>query len=574
MSIEIHVLFRGKLPNKTTLSRAMTDLGFPFTIRAGSLERQRGFMAMRLRGEESGVEFDVWNDQAAVQEIAGEHFQPGFERSANFRWGGAEDEMLAANCAAAALARLVNGIVITEYEEKPLSPDEAIALARKELTSVLKPEATKRRGTRPADIRHYLKPLLKQRSDLVLIGRMLVIRPIRHILRGVFFDRTSDKYRFKIRPYLKLLGGPYFDGFDFVRGACEVWQPHFEPLLMDLLQQEIFAPFGTITTLEELAAAWPDDGHDGHNESMRVMALVLAGARERAESYVREVESSKDPDNTHWRNWARSQRDLLGRDLQEMCRECHAAEAEAVKELKLERVWEPSPFPVEVSAAERGSRTAEPLFVTKPWAAPPPDLLSDLPRVAGEVKFAKDWILRGIDWTLRGRNDPVLVAALTRGQAEERYRNSEDYVLAARLAGGSLLLIRWNGTDRLDPSRVDHPNPDSGVYAGGFHLWWSGSDLVAKVMSFPNRDDGMIEPGWVKIDERATWQRVWACYLDWDKSELTVVDHRGGETTETRILTSDEIAKYRISRPAFGQFDALVRTLQALLRSAGYGELA
>jgi len=61
---------------------------------------------------------------------------------------------------------------------------------------------------------------------LVLIGRMLIIRPIRHILRGVFFDRTSDKYRFKIRPYLKLLGGPYFDGFDFVRGACEVWQPH------------------------------------------------------------------------------------------------------------------------------------------------------------------------------------------------------------------------------------------------------------------------------------------------------------------------------------------------------------
>lgn len=574
MSIEMHVLFRGKLPDKTALSRAMADLGFPFTIRAGSLERQRGFMPMRLRREESGVEFDVWNNRATVEEIGGHDIDPSFDRSANFRWGGAEDEMLAGNCAAAALAKLVNGVVITEYDEKPLSPDEAIALARKELNSVLKPEATKRRGTRPVDIRHYLKPLLKQRPDLVLIGRMLVIRPVRHILRGVFFDRTSDKYSFQIRPRLTLLAGAYFNGFDFVRGACQVWQPHFEPLLMDLLQQEIFAPFGTITTheeLEEFAAGWPDDGH---NESLRVMALILAGARERAESYVRQVESSKDPDNTHWRNWARSQRDLLGRDIQDVCRECHAAEAKAVKELKLERIWEPSPFPVEVSAAERDRRTAEPLFVTKPWVAPPPDLLSDLPRVAGEVQFAKNWMLRGIDRTLRGRNDPVLVAALTRQQAEERYRIREDYVAAARLAGGSLLLIRWNGTDRLDPSRADHPNPAPGAYASGFYLWWYGSGLVAKVMSFLDRDDGMIEPAWIDIDERATWERVWYCHLYWDKSELTVVDHRGGKTSDTRILPRDEMAKYRFSRPAFGEFDGIVRTIQTLLRDSGYGEFA
>ena len=370
---------------------------------------------------------------------------------------------------------------------------------------------------------------------------------------------------------LKLLGGPYFKGFDFVRGACQVWQPHFEPLLMDLLQQDVFAPFGTITTHEELAATWPDDGD---NESIRMMALILSGARERAESYVRQVESSKDPDNRYWHDWARSQRDLLGRDIQEVCRECHAAEAKAVKALKLERVWEPSPFPAEVTPAERHSRTAEPLFVTKPWAAPPPDLLPDLPRAPGDVQFAKDWMLRGIDWTLRGRNDPVLVAALTREQAEERYRLSEDYVLAARLAGGSLLLIRWHGKDCLDPWRADHPNPDPSVYAGGFHLWWYGSYLVAKVMSFQNHDDGTIEPSWINIDERATWQRVWACYLDWDKSELTVVDHRGGENREARILPGDEIAKYRLLRPAFGEFDALVRTIQALLRSAGYGEFA
>src|ERR1700730_9692992 len=110
MSMEINVFFQGKLPDKKALSRAMADLGFPLTITAGSLERQRGFMPMRLGREEIGIEFDVFDGRAAVEEAGGKDINPAFERSANFRWGGDEDEMLAGLCAAAALAKLVNGM--------------------------------------------------------------------------------------------------------------------------------------------------------------------------------------------------------------------------------------------------------------------------------------------------------------------------------------------------------------------------------------------------------------------------------------------------------------------------------
>src|SRR6266536_925542 len=117
MSMEINVFFHGKLPDKRTLSRAMAELGFPLTIKAGSLERQSGFMPMRLRREETGVEFDVFEGRAAVEELvadieelAGSDIDPSFERSANFRWGGDEDEMLAGLCAAAAFAKLVDGV--------------------------------------------------------------------------------------------------------------------------------------------------------------------------------------------------------------------------------------------------------------------------------------------------------------------------------------------------------------------------------------------------------------------------------------------------------------------------------
>ncbi len=73
MSTETHVFFRGKLPTKVALSRAMKELGFPLPIKpaTGSLEQQSGFMPMTLRREETGVEFDVFDDRSAVEEYAG-----------------------------------------------------------------------------------------------------------------------------------------------------------------------------------------------------------------------------------------------------------------------------------------------------------------------------------------------------------------------------------------------------------------------------------------------------------------------------------------------------------------------
>jgi hypothetical protein len=78
MANEMHVLFRGPLPKKAALARALRDLGFPVTIPkpAGSLERQKGFLPMRLYREESGVEFDTFEGRDAVEE----NRRPAFRR--------------------------------------------------------------------------------------------------------------------------------------------------------------------------------------------------------------------------------------------------------------------------------------------------------------------------------------------------------------------------------------------------------------------------------------------------------------------------------------------------------------
>src|SRR3979411_2338598 len=111
MSTETHVFFRGKLPSKAALMRAMKELGFPFALEpaTGSLERQRGFMPMTLRREETGVEFDAYDDHAAVEEFATEGVDASFERRASFRWGGDFQEAGAGLCAGTWRAHHVSG---------------------------------------------------------------------------------------------------------------------------------------------------------------------------------------------------------------------------------------------------------------------------------------------------------------------------------------------------------------------------------------------------------------------------------------------------------------------------------
>jgi hypothetical protein len=263
MSMETHVFFRGKLPSKAAVSRAMKELGLPFSITpaTGSLETQKGFMPMRLRGEDTGVELSVYADHAAVEEFADAGVDSSFERRASLRWGGDFQEAVAGMPVAAALAKLVGGVVFDEAEDRLLSVDGAIAVARHNLQVLLKPEDKKRPGTRPADLKRYLKPLLKQRSDLVLIDRLLIIRPVRHLLRGAFFGRTSDRYEFQVSRCIM----PLFAAESVIdsRKALhplrwKVWEPHFEALLFDALAEDVFDDLGKIRSLGDFGRE-PDE---------------------------------------------------------------------------------------------------------------------------------------------------------------------------------------------------------------------------------------------------------------------------------------------------------------------------
>jgi hypothetical protein len=564
MSVELNVLFHGTLPTKAALTRAMKELGFPLTISppTGSLEKQSGFMPMRFRREETGVELDVFTDRADIEDLtkdlAGD-IDPRFDRSANFRWGGDENEMICGVCAAAALARLVGGVVLDDDAEV-LSVDEAIAWARKHLHDATPP--SKRGGTRPADIKRYLKALLKQRSDLALVGELLLIKPVRHILRGALFDRTSSRYRFDIRRYVQdlcRLRDNFGVGYgDYSFGSwCEVWQPHFEPALMDALAEDAFEHIGKITTLVELTAEFDGSGRMSGME--RVTMLRLAGECDRAEQYVQQFEkfASAEP---YRMKWAESLRWRLEQDINALCVESHAHEAKAAKTLKIEHIWEPSPFPVELPAAERRARSDEPVFIPKPWIARPPWLLQELPEQVGETRYAKHEIFR------KGRR--VLIATLSRDEAEDRHRNSEPYVLATRLSEAGTLLLERPGEDHNDPLR------HSGyVSLGNFTLWLYAAAATAKASFWPAGDEeGMLELWSIGVYGHSPQAFGWNWTFCRRESKESIRDSREEGPAHENRLTDSDIALLTFPKPDFGELEAAVATIMMVLRSRGYGE--
>jgi hypothetical protein len=375
MSIEMHVFFRGKLPSKATLSRALKELGFPFTIKpaTGSLEQQSGYMPMLLRHDETGVEFDVFDDPDALAKFGDIGVNASLNRAANFRWAGDMQEAVAGMCCTAALAKLVNGVVFDGEEGVLRSVDEAIAFARRHLAEVVKPDSNPKLGTRPAHIKRYLKPLLKLRPDLVLVGRDLIIRPVRHVFRAVYFDRTSDKYAFHIQSFVSAMSGIVGGGgSELDRGLWKVYEPYFEPLLLDTLQNDVFAEIGQARTLLDLP------------RGDRFLALVLSGRLEEAAEFI-ESDRTRPVDPDHARSdveacrneIARKRRALLAHGIAKLCEECHRKERERAEKRKLGDIWEPSPFPVELSGADRESLASDPLFETTPWVSLPADRRAD-----------------------------------------------------------------------------------------------------------------------------------------------------------------------------------------------------
>jgi hypothetical protein len=409
MAMEIHVLFRGKLPTKAALQTALRELGFPFSIKpaTGSLERQDGFMPMLLNREETGAEFDVFEGRAAVEEIGGKDVDPRFERVANFRWGGSMHECASAVCGAAALGKLVDGVVFDDEEGKLLSIEQAIAAARQVIAEVPKPATPSQRPRRPS-LKRLLRSLLETRSDLVLLNRLLVIRPVCHLLRGAALHWVPTHSAFHVYHFVQ----PLFQGAgikqDYVTFAVRTGQLDYEAMLLEGLAVDVFDAVGRLTRLEDFVTAmkakpyWAD--------SLYLPVLLSKGLSE-AKAYLTACEENRSP----WRGIDEA-RALLDRGAEGVFAYCRAKEAEAARRMKIESIWEASPFPAEQLSAGHTENASDPFFAPTPWPAYSTSWRQEHPQRPGDIRFASFWRYRG--------DTMLLITPLTREEAEWRHQGN------------------------------------------------------------------------------------------------------------------------------------------------------
>ena len=275
---------------------------------------------------------------------------------------------------------------------------------------------------------------------------------------------------------------------------------------------------------------------------------------------------SRDPNNSVLKPWYAKLRDYNARDVEDLCTEFRAIEERGVKAQKLEHIWEPSPFPIELPAAERSGRSDEPTFVPHPWLPRPDWLLGDVPNQPGEVRFAKDWRERG--------DKQILIVPISREQAEERHRNVEGYVLAARLTNGLLFLLKWRGEDRNHPDRLAHPDRDHSMDTTHLVFELYGRHLAARTFLLGTEGrGGTLLLKHVHVSRHPGRKMVWAWGVYPDTLNEHVSDYRGKHADHTRSVTDQEIEQLKFATPQFGEFEIPVQLMLKQLRAKGYGEL-
>ncbi len=136
MSILLHIfLHDSRIPSRDVWQRAIEQLGFPVVLdSAFDVRRDKGFRPATLRGEETGFEFylepaaDVASYYAHIASQVSDR-----DQCATFRWAGDSDECASAISAAAALAKLADGVYFYPDDNLLLDADGAVETARKDL---------------------------------------------------------------------------------------------------------------------------------------------------------------------------------------------------------------------------------------------------------------------------------------------------------------------------------------------------------------------------------------------------------------------------------------------------------
>jgi hypothetical protein len=214
-------------------------------------------------------------------------------------------------------------------------------------------------------VKRYLRPLLDANDDLALVGRLLVVKPVTHILRGVIIDRQSWAEAITPKWFCYPLFLPY-EGYS-LKWSDQLWGRNWktsDPVISEALCREIeavaFPKVRPVDTIEAFHRAIPvlsvRYGHDWEKLAEEKFCFDIAegdleSARRLAKTEVLTwpKPGPKDAPATHakWDGTKKLCGLLAKNDVVGLIRTLHEWEETKVRALKLVPYWQPTPFPIE-----------------------------------------------------------------------------------------------------------------------------------------------------------------------------------------------------------------------------------
>jgi hypothetical protein len=221
--------------------------------------------------------------------------------------------------------------------------------------------------TTVAHVKQVVQPLLQRNPDLVLVGRRVFIKPVRHILRGITLMRSINPslfipawavvFMFEPRGGFSLNWGERIykvtwdvTNLDLPTKMCEAIEEQALPLLRPIETIDDFVGFATkerfrdtYLDLYEHRKIFVDIARGDLDSARSICEYMATGHAERRYLPMKMDEEYDRITKELCPLIAKNDRAGLARLL-------HKYEESSVRAMKLEKYWEPTPFPIELKS--------------------------------------------------------------------------------------------------------------------------------------------------------------------------------------------------------------------------------
>jgi hypothetical protein len=216
--------------------------------------------------------------------------------------------------------------------------------------------------TTAAQVKQVTGPLLERNSDLALVGRLVVVKPVHHIIRGIYIDRSLDPRTFTPTWFVCLLfprdarvGFGWGDRlYNQAHGPWDVANAKTPAVMCEEIEQYALPPLRAIQSIDDYVAFISQKERFPHtyvsSDSPRMLIIHIARGDFDAARAICAWRVGRPATST-----AESAHELCSLlaadDRPGLVNLLHTWEADSVKRLKLEKFWEPTPFPLELQGA-------------------------------------------------------------------------------------------------------------------------------------------------------------------------------------------------------------------------------